>query len=192
MKTYIKLSVLILSGFILASCSDQVTGSNTSSTTTELSKLDSFTPGELSPEEEAGIIYMRQEEKLARDVYTILAQTWNVAVFENIISSEQNHMDAVLRLITRYNLVDPVENDEVGVFSDPGFQQLFNDFVQQGQQSLTEALLVGQTIEQQDISYLEYQLSFVDNPDLVKVYSNLKTASEKHLYSFTNHFCTTY
>ena len=192
MKNILKYSVILLAAMILSSCSDQVTGSLNSPENSELNKTELLVPGELSQEEADGIIFMRQEEKVARDVYTILGQTWDLKIFENIKIAEQKHMDAVQKLIIKYNLTDPVINDEVGVFADPAFQQMFDEFVLQGQQSITEAMLVGQTIEEQDIAALENQLSFVDNQDLIKVYSNLKTASESHLFAFTNYALSAY
>ena len=42
---------------------------------------------------------MREEEKLARDVYLTLYDIWGTPAFNNIASSEQTHMDAVLMLI---------------------------------------------------------------------------------------------
>ncbi len=192
MKNILKYSVILLATMILSSCSDQVTGSLNSPENSELNKAELLVPGELSQEEADGIIFMRQEEKVARDVYTILGQTWDLKIFENIKMAEQKHMDAVQKLIIKYNLTDPVINDEVGVFADPAFQQMFDDFVLQGQQSITEAMLVGQTIEEDDIAALESQLSFVDNQDLIKVYSNLKTASESHLFAFTNYALSAY
>jgi hypothetical protein len=192
MKNILKYSVVLLAAMILSSCSDQVTGSLNSTESSELNKTELLVPGELSQEEADGIIFMRQEEKVARDVYTILRQTWDLKIFENIKIAEQKHMDALQKLIIKYNLTDPVINDEVGVFADPAFQQMFDDFVLQGQQSIIEAMLVGQTIEEQDIAALENQLSFIDNQDLIKVYSNLKTASENHLFAFTNYVITAY
>ena len=192
MKNILKYSVVLLAAMILSSCSDQVTGSLNSTESSELNKTELLVPGELSQEEADGIIFMRQEEKVARDVYTILGQTWNLQIFENIKMAEQKHMDAVKKMIIKYNLTDPVINDEVGVFADPAFQQMFDDFVLQGQQSIIEAMLVGQTIEEQDIAALENQLSFIDNQDLIKVYSNLKTASENHLFAFTNYALSAY
>jgi len=139
---------------------------------------------ELSPEERDGLIHMRIEEKLARDVYIVMGNLWNHKVFINIQQNEQKHMDTVLRLLVKYSVNDPLTTDSVGVFPDPQFQQLYNQFIQQGNQSLPEALLVGKAIEELDIADLEYQLSFVDNPDIIKVYENLKAASENHLAAF--------
>ena len=93
-------------------------------------------------------------------------------------------MDAVKRLLDKYNVTDPLTTDQIGVFPDPQFQQLYNQLIQQGNQSLQEALLAGKAIEELDIADLEYQISFVDNPDIIRVYQNLKAASENHLAAF--------
>jgi len=140
---------------------------------------------ELSEEERDGLIHMRIEEKLARDVYIIMGELWNHKVFLNIQLSEQAHMDAIKNKLDKYNVPDPLTTDSVGVFPDPQFQQLFDQFILQGNQSLQEALLVGKTIEELDIADLTYQLTFVDNPDIIRVYQNLKSASENHLAAFT-------
>ncbi len=187
MKHLIRLASLIVIALMLSSCSDELTGSLTPSDNNSVSKDNLLVPGELSPEEAEGIILIRQEEKVLRDVYTVLGQTWDLRLFENIAAAEQKHMDAVKRLIDRYSLEDPIVSDEIGVFSNPGFQQMFDDFTAQGQLSIPEAFLAGQTIEQLDIAALEDQLEFVDNPDLIKVYTNLKAASEKHYNAFLNH-----
>lgn len=139
---------------------------------------------ELSEEERDGLIHMRIEEKLARDVYIVMGDLWNHKVFLNIQLSEQKHMDAVLRLLNKYNVPDPLTTDSVGVFPDPQFQLLYDQYILQGNQSLQEALLAGKSIEELDIADLEYQLSFVDNPDIINVYQNLKAASENHLAAF--------
>ena len=187
MKYLMRSVYLLVLALILASCSDNLTGSITQPDGNAVSKANLDVPGELSPEEAEGIIYMRQEEKIARDVYTVLGQTWNINVFDRIKVSEQNHMDAVKRLIDRYSLEDPIVSDEVGVFADPVFQQMFDDLVLQGQHSIADAFTVGQNIELQDIEDLEEQLGFVDNPDIIKVYTNLKDGSVRHYNAFLNH-----
>ncbi len=178
---------LLVIALMLSSCSDEFTGSITPPDISSVSKDNLVVPGELSPEEAEGIILMRQEEKVARDVYTVLGQTWDLSIFENIAAAEQKHMDAVKRLIDRYSLEDPIVSDEIGVFSNPVFQQMFDDFTAQGQISVPEAFLAGQTIEQQEIAALENQLDFVDNTDLIQVYTKLKAASEKHYNAFLIH-----
>ena len=127
---------------------------------------------------------MREEEKLARDVYTYLYTKWNILIFNNIASSEQAHTDAVLVLLNKYGISDPVENNGMGIFTNPDLQRLYTDLTQQGSVSLLNALLVGATIEDLDISDLNSALLSVDNADIEYVYDNLNKGSRNHLRSF--------
>lgn len=135
--------------------------------------------------EEANILLMREEEKLARDVYLTLAQLWDCPVFTRIAASEQRHMDAVALLIARYGLVDPVVDDTIGTFSTPEFTQLFTDLTTSGAGSLLEALAVGVTIEEMDIEDLEQALEETDKADIEWVFGNLLRGSSNHLRAFT-------
>ena len=101
----------------------------------ELANLPPTTPGELSAEESAALLYMREEEKLAHDVYVTLYSQWGLPIFQNISQSEQTHTDAVKTLLDRYGLNDPASGT-VGVFTNPDLQALYNDLVTRGSQSL--------------------------------------------------------
>jgi hypothetical protein len=138
----------------------------------------------ITQEEIDGLIHMRIEEKLARDVYTVMGASYNAKVFLNIKVSEQAHMNAVKRMLDKYSIPDPLTTDEVGVFPDPTFQALYDQMIVQGNISLYEALLVGVAIEELDIADLEAQLAFVTNPGIIKLYSNLKAGSVSHLAAF--------
>lgn len=58
----------------------------------------------LSAEEIAGLYYMREEEKLAHDVYLNLYDRWGAQVFANIAESETAHTEAVRQLILAHGL----------------------------------------------------------------------------------------
>jgi len=139
---------------------------------------------ELSSDEAAGILYMREEEKLARDVYDRLGDLWGVPIFRNIARSEDTHMDAVLVLIDRYDLSDPVGDNGPGVFEDPALQTMFDDLVETGTTSLEDAFRVGVLIEELDIADLTDRLATTDNIDVRIVYQNLMKGSRNHLRSF--------
>ncbi len=183
---YHLLIISLFTSFLLLACQSEMPTSTDDSS--NLSKYGGGNGGgstyELSQEERDGLIHMRIEEKLARDVYIVMGQLWNHKVFLNIQLSEQKHMEAVKRLLDKYSVQDPLVTDSVGVFPDPQFQLMYDQFIQQGNQSLQEALLVGKTIEELDIADLANQLTFVDNPDIIRVYQNLKAASENHLDAF--------
>ena len=149
----------------------------------ELSNLLPAATGELSAEESAALLYMREEEKLAHDVYVTLYAQWDLPVFQNISQSEQTHTDAVKTLIDRYGLADPTSSS-VGVFTNPELQALYTDLVARGSQSLAEALKVGAAIEEIDILDLEERLAQTDNADIQQVFNNLMNGSTNHLRAF--------
>jgi hypothetical protein len=138
----------------------------------------------LSAAEQEGLLFMREEEKLARDVYITLGAQWNVSVFANIVKSEQTHMDAILTLLTRYGVADPVAGLGVGEFATEHFQTLYADLIAEGSASLTAALAVGAQIEEIDILDLETRLAATTHADVLRVYGNLEQASENHLRAF--------
>jgi len=142
--------------------------------------------GDLSDDETAGLLYMREEEKLARDVYTTLGEQWDVQVFQNIARSEQRHMDAVATLLDRYGLEDPAANKAIGEFTNPDLQALYDELVAQGSTSLADALKVGAAIEEIDILDLKDYIAKTDNEDIQQVYERLMAGSENHLRAFTS------
>ncbi len=147
--------------------------------------LESLPYSELDADEIESIRYMIEEEKLARDVYLNLYEHWGIRVFRNISKSEQNHMDALAFLIDRYGLEDPTQNNDSGVFSDSGLQNLYNTLVEQGSVSMIDALKVGASIEDLDIYDLQQELLVTDNEDVKTVFQNLLKGSRNHLRSFT-------
>lgn len=181
-------SHLLLTMFIslfLTFCSSPVESEMAESTEADLSKqLESIDLEELSPEEMDGLIFMREEEKLARDVYTILFEKYEMRIFENIAKSEQRHTSAIKMLLDRYELEDPVENDEVGIFINEDLQNLFNELITSASDSVA-ALKIGAAIEEIDIIDLVKQIDeVVDNKDILLVYNNLYRGSRNHLRGF--------
>ena len=129
---------------------------------------------------------MREEEKLARDVYRQLFDTWGTSVFGNIGDSEQTHMEAVKTLIDRYDLTDPAQSLEAGKFTDSHLQQLHDELIENGSRSETDALKVGAAIEEIDIIDLENYLEQTTKQDIEIVYENLLKGSRNHLRSFVS------
>jgi hypothetical protein len=140
----------------------------------------------LTSSEEEGILYMREEEKLARDVYLQLYDIWGTNTFNNIGNSEQTHMDAMKSLIDRYGLSDPAEGMGIGEFTNPELQQLHDDLIEQGSKSEIDALKVGAAIEEIDILDIEKYVLQTRKQDIEIVYENLMKGSRNHLRSFVS------
>ena len=142
--------------------------------------------GDLTDAEIEGIRFMREEEKLARDVYLYLYEIHPLRPFLNISKSEQAHMDAISYLIDTFNIEDPVGENPEGVFQNRELQELYNVLIEKGSASREEALKVGALIEEVDIIDLRTELdSIAQNEEVIRVFTNLCSASENHLRIFT-------
>jgi hypothetical protein len=146
-------------------------------------RLAQFEIGDLSDTERADIFFMREEEKVARDVYLALVDEWGLQVHDNIADSEQSHMDAMLALVELYDLEDPATGT-VGTFTNEKLQALHDDLVEWGQESRLDALKVGCRIEEKDIRDINVRIDRTDEPAIEMVYENLVRGSRNHLRAF--------
>ena len=147
-------------------------------------QFDSLPIEQISEAELAALVLMREEEFLARDVYQALYAKWNLPVFNNISKSEQQHTDAVKKLLDRYGLEDFAAGHQSGIFLQAELQELYNALTEKGLLSVTDALTVGATIEDLDIKDLLDLSTEVDNADILWVFGNLTKGSRNHLRSF--------
>jgi hypothetical protein len=141
---------------------------------------------ELSEAEKTGLLQMREEEKLAQDVYLSLAGLWPQArQFQNISSSEASHTESVRQLLERYQIADPAQK-ETGKFNSAALQSLYDSLITQGKTSLIAALQVGLEIEELDIADLQTLSKSIDQEDIHLVYQELERGSRNHLRAFNN------
>jgi hypothetical protein len=138
----------------------------------------------LSAVETETLQWMREEEKLARDVYDQLYNKWNLATFQTIAASEQTHFEAIGTLLTRYGVSDPAQGLAAGVYANPKLTALYSDLIAKGNMSVQDALEVGVLIEKTDIADLENALKTTTKADVKRVYTNLMNASYNHLEAF--------
>ncbi|MEJ2400507.1 MAG: DUF2202 domain-containing protein [Xanthomonadales bacterium] len=143
--------------------------------------------GTLSNDESETLRFMREEEKLARDVYREMDALWAPRIFSQIAESEQRHMDALLKMIVLYGLDDPVGANPPGVFENATLAQRYGDLVAQGADSLSGALHAGAEIEEIDLLDLAAAIAETDEDPLQRAYSNLRSATCSHLRSFVSH-----
>lgn len=141
----------------------------------------------LTADQSKWILFLREEEKLARDVYRNLDAQWKLMIFDNTAESEQRHFDSVGLLISRYGLEDPALNHPTGVFSDPTLQALYAQLMAKGMISAKDALEVGVLIEERDIGDLKLALGATSKTDIQRVFSNLLKGSLNHLDAFQSH-----
>ena len=127
---------------------------------------------------------LREEEKLAHDVYVALAEKWSIPVFANIAEAEARHIDVIERLIGRDSANALAEKEPVGKFSNSQLQQLYNTLVATGSASLADAYRVGAQIEEMDLVDLRKVLANAAPTDIRVSLQNLERASRNHLRAF--------
>jgi len=135
----------------------------------------------LTTEEEAHLLYMREEEKLARDVYDAFYLSYGKLIFDNISDAEQNHMDALKKLIDKNGLDDPVLG--VGLFTDPDLQILYDELMLFASDK-TKALIAGAIIEETDLVDIQQAIENTEPEEVVSTYESLMCGSRNHLRAF--------
>ncbi len=140
----------------------------------------------ISDAELAGMMRMREEEKLAHDVYLFLAHRWNDPAFANIAQAEQAHMEAMRALMSKYGVPNTLQEDVPGVFTNPYFQNLYHEFTARGAASREGAMEVAATIEDMNIHDLNVMMAQADNEDIRFVYQNLMAGSMTHMRTYSN------
>lgn len=167
--------------------SDTATSSAVTDTSTSAAPAvttEANTVGVLSAAEIAGLKFMREEEKLAHDVYIAMFASWGHRTFANIAESETTHTEAILALLTKYGVDDPAAGKSAGVFEDPELQALYDMLVAAGSVNMIEGLKVGALIEETDIQDIEERKAITDEDDILSVYGSLLCGSRNHLRAF--------
>ncbi|WP_185233798.1 DUF2202 domain-containing protein [Teredinibacter franksiae] len=170
------------SGAVLAANLDEQTSFKPNNLNTQIELLPL---GEISEQELEGLLYMREEEKLAHDVYSALYTLWNMTILNNIAASESTHTEAIRVLLERYGIDDPVTDSTIGVFTNATLQNLYDLLFSIGSASKIDALLVGAEIEEIDLIDIQHYIDQVEgNDDIVMAYQNLMKGSRNHLRAF--------
>lgn len=170
MKAIYYLALLLFTSSLFACTTDEVN---------ENSNLPA-----LANDTKNSLLLMREEEKLAHDVYVTLYEKWGLPIFDNISASEQRHTDAVLDLLEARGLSDPAAGLGRGEFNNADYAKLYKELVEKGSLSLMDALIVGATIEDLDLYDLDVWMTKITDADIISVYQNLAKGSRNHLRAF--------
>lgn len=84
----------------------------------------------LTDADKEALLFMLEEEKLARDTYIFLNNEWSINQFANIKNSEQMHMDAIENLLIQYNVEYTILPE--GQFENQTLQNFYNQFIIDG------------------------------------------------------------
>src|SRR6218665_1463837 len=92
MKPTIKFTLLLIAFLSLTQCSRN--DSDNISLNDETRNIGTIIPS-INIDEKSNLLFMYEEEKMARDTYLYLYQKWQLVEFANIQKSVQSHMNAV-------------------------------------------------------------------------------------------------
>lgn len=163
----------------------------------------------LDRDEASHLTFMREEEKLARDVYLTFANMYpEQGVFANIATtSEQTHTDTMRDKLADFGLPDPNPEtnnlpSSIGVFTGEEWAWYFSDkflaLTTAGASKELDALYAGAFIEELDMHDIAecpevmvdagYKdpcgLNYTDERSLKNAYSSLIDGSESHLRAY--------
>jgi len=203
MKSIVISSFVVASLFVASSCQKDdmnaenaqyasilaVSGDGTTSVIEANLKSALMETSDLTDSELASLLKMKEEEKLARDVYSALAQKWGSQVFTNISAAENNHLNVIVLLLANYGSTE-TSIGEAGIFAHAAVQTLYDDLVAKASVSLEEAYKTGALIEEMDIKDLTIALSGTTNENVVLVFENLLKGSRNHLRAFNRQLTT--
>jgi len=137
----------------------------------------------LSSREKDGLIFIWEEEKMARDLYTSFYEKDKLSIFSDLARSEQSHMDQARAIVDKYALTIP-EKDEQGVFRNLTLQKIHDELLARGLSSDQDALKAAATFEEISIMDLEKELNATHAVDVKAMYQGLLAGSQKHLRSY--------
>jgi hypothetical protein len=193
-----------------SSTTDTTTTDTTTDTNSDDNDSSDATSSTLDQAEALHLVFMREEEKLARDVYMTLSSLYpDSQVFVNIgEGSEQTHTDMVRDQLEAYAIEDPNPDTNnlptsIGVYTGEEFGTYFTEkyayLTELGSRSELDALYVGAFIEELDMhdivecpDYIEETdngiddcgMNYTDEAPLINAYSSLVDGSKNHLRSF--------
>ena len=139
----------------------------------------------LDAEVTAGLLYMIEEEKMARDLYDAFFEQTGNLVFDRISNSEQRHLDSLLNVAEQAGIDTSALSTTAGVFTNTELQSMYDSLLASGDDSLESALQAAITVEQTDIADLASYGADSELGILGIVYAHLEQASENHLAAFT-------
>ena len=137
-----------------------------------------------SEDERAMLVYMCEEEKLARDLYRVMFDRWGTPLFGRISNSEECHMAKVEGRLGYHQVPDPVQDDARGAFSNTNLANTYLELVDWGMKSEKDAFMVGAWVEERDLLDLQYSIAVSRQPDLLAMYGQLMRGSRNHLRAF--------
>jgi hypothetical protein len=141
--------------------------------------------GPLTDQQGVDLADMAQEEKLAHDLYVAFAERYDDRRFDMIANAETRHLAAVRSVLDRYDIADPTQGMADGEFTSEQWQDTYDRLLSAGSAGLSAALDAAAWVERTDIADLQSAIAGLQASDVMQVYTNLLSGSQRHLQAFT-------
>lgn len=165
--------------------------------------------GKLDFNEQTHLVFICEEEKLARDVYHLFDRRFpDLGVFAELEAGKESSRCAVEKLLRQYRVSIPRVNENVGVFSWGIYGRYFTEkflvVSNQGSMNPLSALYAGAFLEELNILDIEQcpkvivdidngikdaascGMQYTDNPAIRAAYDELLAESRRHLRILVN------
>jgi len=135
-----------------------------------------------SAEEQSDLQFMVEKEKLLKNVYQEMYDTYETHLFKTIIDCKEKHITLLSARLAKYGAENPAAYLGDGLFSNSSIQQIYDSFIAEGQIDLTNSIMYLKDMEENHIVDIENTLSKAEgNIDIVRVYNICLMESKAHL-----------
>ncbi|MFB6226179.1 MAG: DUF2202 domain-containing protein [Candidatus Paceibacteria bacterium] len=135
----------------------------------------------LGEEVEMDLIYLIEEEKVARDLSYKFSQKYDEKIFTEVYKAENTHLKAVQRFIRNYKLDDPTSKNGVGEFKNPQLQKIYDEKLSSGKENKNKAYQSLLWVLEKNINDININKDSTDKDDILFVYNNLIRSSKNHI-----------
>ncbi len=161
---------------------DLSTGYSSMNVSLARANFNNFPFEDLSGQEEKGIVFVREEEKVAVNFYGMMSDLFGSEVLTQLAESERTHLGVTALPVEKYHLQDPTVDRTDGEFMSNSLQAHYDELIEEGSPSLSDAFIAGTTLQEASLVTIQNQLDRVaNNRDLRNMYAALRVATRNHL-----------
>lgn len=124
---------------------------------------------------------LREDEKMARDLYTVFAAKYSTAPqIDRIAAAENSHIACVEAVLDYYEISYPAMTAAAGLFEDAKRQAIYNELADKSG-TLLEVYATMAAVEEESVSAYKSVQSEITNENIALVITNMIKASSNHL-----------
>ncbi len=143
---------------------------------------DSSATTSVSDQVRGDLLFIYEEEKMARDLYASFGEKWGWQTIGRVSMSESMHLNSVMNLLHTYGIPEPVL--PTGSYQSAAISELAKRLLNEGIASEDAALHSALYVEEYDIADLTKRMNDTADPSILSTYQYLLNGSNAHLRYF--------